>query len=1201
MNKICIILVIILLCASISWVPGTVTALKGDDIPPVWQNQGQNKSVIKPGESILLYAQGKDDVALDWAWLATNENGDWTGYAPEWWNYYKKLYISNPYEDYQIPLTVFKENGHDNAENGIIDCEGHCNTDFSDLRFIASDRATLLPYWVEKTGIENGDHFANIWVKTSDEATIYMYYGNLAADPVSNGTETFLFFDDFTSDTTGEWSIHDEPPLHIESHRWRMRPDYDTAHRRIRFQMEMTSYKYDDNDGVQCLFGAANQDQYDPHDFIGFYLNTNGEGSADSIHPGIMLKSVSDDTISDTGWETSDIVEDEIYIFELRLDPDDTLSGDIWDLYGNLIYSNTIVTNLPTSLSYHTFLQYHWGGVYTWSHNPDTNRGVLFTKRGTFTDISHMRNQFDWWFVAKYDSSEPSWNAFENEVSESIAMADTTTYNSPMDIDEVADEWVWTNFTWQNSDISTGTEVSWKIYYMDASGNIANTGIMSFTITESDIIYVDDSNTEGPWLGTQEHPYQHIQDGVENAEPDSTVYVYSGIYSENVEINKRITLQGENKNTTIIDADGSGSAIEITANYVNIRGFTSQNSGPSMPEPIPPSAAIRLCADHCTIAENIITNNDYGMVIHDGEHNYILNNMITNNEYKGLYLVCSSHNIITGNTMSQNNEVGLEVYCNIIPGTSGDNHIYHNNFMDNTENALDGGLTEFDNHWDNGYPSGGNYWDDYTGSDDDGDGIGDTPYDIPGGDNNDFYPLMNPWTGVPPEENFPPNQPERPSGPSSGNTGVEHTYTTTTTDPDEDDVYYLWDWGDGTDSGWLGPYDSGKTVSCSHSWANDGLYNIKVKAKDIYDIESDWSPSRTLTITHPLPKLTVSTSPNVIESESFTVTVKHKDTEAAIPDTNVTFNEEIKQTNNNGQVTFTAPEVNQDTIYIIIANREGYQFNTTTITVLNKRERNGWIGGIIYNESGSPIEDASISVIVSDDTTIKKFTDNQGIYVILVPSGTYTLTANAEGYEPSTIHNVIVYENKLTEANFNLIEITVYEPESPDDIQQLINKAIKDGKILGEISFEKEGYSVIKYSTDITFTPNVDSKNKKISLIFDTEIDLGKTIIITINESLFSIENIKVEFDGKEIKEAESLQKILDSDSDIAEYWITNNMVLVSTPYLSEHTITIYQVIETISLIVAIILYVAICIVGASAFIYPFFAWPARLRKGGKL
>ena len=59
--------------------PGYVTAYlySGDDIPPQWRHQWQNKTVIYPGEPILLYAQGRDDVALDWAWLATNETGIW--------------------------------------------------------------------------------------------------------------------------------------------------------------------------------------------------------------------------------------------------------------------------------------------------------------------------------------------------------------------------------------------------------------------------------------------------------------------------------------------------------------------------------------------------------------------------------------------------------------------------------------------------------------------------------------------------------------------------------------------------------------------------------------------------------------------------------------------------------------------------------------------------------------------------------------------------------------------------------------------------------------------------------------------------------------------------------------------------------------------------------------------------------------------
>ena len=86
-----------------------------------------------------------------------------------------------------------------------------------------------------------------------------------------------------------------------------------------------------------------------------------------------------------------------------------------------------------------------------------------------------------------------------------------------------------------------------------------------------------------------------------------------------------------------------------------------------------------------------------------------------------------------------------------------------------------------------------------------------------------------------------PDKPLSPSGPSSGKSGEEHTYTTSTTDPDGDQVYYMWDWGDGSFSNWLGPYNSGEECSISHIWDDRGDYNIKVKAKDTNDIQSPWS------------------------------------------------------------------------------------------------------------------------------------------------------------------------------------------------------------------------------------------------------------------------------------------------------------------------------------------------------------------------
>jgi len=90
-------------------------------------------------------------------------------------------------------------------------------------------------------------------------------------------------------------------------------------------------------------------------------------------------------------------------------------------------------------------------------------------------------------------------------------------------------------------------------------------------------------------------------------------------------------------------------------------------------------------------------------------------------------------------------------------------------------------------------------------------------------------------------DNQSPDQPETPDGPASGNSGTEYTYTSSTSDPDGDQVYYWFDWDDGTDSGWLGPYNSGEIVSSSHVWDSRDSYKIRVKAKDTDGAQSEWS------------------------------------------------------------------------------------------------------------------------------------------------------------------------------------------------------------------------------------------------------------------------------------------------------------------------------------------------------------------------
>jgi len=91
-------------------------------------------------------------------------------------------------------------------------------------------------------------------------------------------------------------------------------------------------------------------------------------------------------------------------------------------------------------------------------------------------------------------------------------------------------------------------------------------------------------------------------------------------------------------------------------------------------------------------------------------------------------------------------------------------------------------------------------------------------------------------------EALPNDPPEKPtiSGSTRTKTGEDHEYTFVTTDPDGDDVYYLVDWGDETNSSWLGPYVSGEEATATHMWSEDGIYIVRVKAKDMNGAESDW-------------------------------------------------------------------------------------------------------------------------------------------------------------------------------------------------------------------------------------------------------------------------------------------------------------------------------------------------------------------------
>jgi len=442
--------------------------------------------------------------------------------------------------------------------------------------------------------------------------------------------------------------------------------------------------------------------------------------------PLVYLEDVSHQSVGDAGQV---ILVNCQHITVENLNPSNTNIGvQLWQTNNTIIQGNNITANNEHGI---------W--LYESSNNSVIGNNVTDNGYGIYL----------------YESSNNSvsGNNVTNNYYSGISLPGPSNNNSILGNNVTANGYNGIDLSWFSNDNSVyGNNVTnnWKGIYLDrCSNNTFRTNHM---------------NSNGLNFGVGGEILSHFINDIDasNTVDDKLIYYLVNRQNEIVPLDAGYVALINSTNVTALDLNLTNNPEGILLAYTNnslITGSIITNNDHGMK---------LVYSFNNTISGNSIDNNYYrGMLLDGSSYNTVTNNTVTNSGGSGVYISYSSnHNMVLGNNIT-NNAYGIYVassssnticennIVNNIPygiyiHYSSNNVVYHNNFIINAVQVYSVGSV---NVWDDGYPSGGNYWNDFTGVDLFGgayqnetgsDGIGDTPYVIDG-NNRDNYPLMSPY------------------------------------------------------------------------------------------------------------------------------------------------------------------------------------------------------------------------------------------------------------------------------------------------------------------------------------------------------------------------------------------------------------------------------------------------------------------------